>query len=133
VVQHGDVLGHPDRVRRGQHDPQLADADALGLHREVKVEQHRVVGQLETLDVEMVLGEADRVVAKLVGQADLFGQLAQHPLVEVGAHTGHALLDLGAAANAGQVEDRGFHSCPPLTLAGVAGGGSRGCSRSAPR
>ena len=29
---HGDVLGHADRVRRRQHDPELADADALGLH-----------------------------------------------------------------------------------------------------
>ena len=57
VVEHGDVLGDPDRVRRRQHDAELADADALGLHGDVEVEQHRVVGDLEALDVEVVLGE----------------------------------------------------------------------------
>ena len=69
VVEHGDVLGDADRVRRRQHDAELADPDALGLHREVEVEQHRIVGDLEALDVEMMLGEADRVVAELVGRA----------------------------------------------------------------
>ena len=49
-----------DRVRRRQHDAELADADALGLHREIEVEQHRIVGNLETLDVEVMLGEAAR-------------------------------------------------------------------------
>ena len=51
-----------------QHDAELADADALGLHREVEVEQHRIVGELEALDVEVMLGEADRIVAELVGE-----------------------------------------------------------------
>ena len=36
---------------------------------------------LETLDMEMVLGEADRVVAEFVGQFDLLGQFPQHALV----------------------------------------------------
>ena len=54
--------------------------------REVEIEQHRVVGELEALDVEVVLGEGDRVVAEVVGQPDLLGQLPQHALVEVGAH-----------------------------------------------
>ena len=59
VVEHRDVFGDADRIVRRQHDSELADADALGLHREIEVEQHRVVGELEALDVEVMLGEAE--------------------------------------------------------------------------
>ena len=64
-----------------QHDTQLTDAQALGLHPDIEVEQHRVVGHLEALGVEVMLGEADRVVAEIVGQARLLGNLAQHLVV----------------------------------------------------
>jgi hypothetical protein len=94
VVEHGDVLGDADRVRGRQHDAELADADALRLHRRPEVEQHRVVRELEPLDVEVVLGEADRVVAEIVGQPDLLGHIAQHPLVEVRPHASEAGFDL---------------------------------------
>ncbi len=40
MVQHRDVLGDADRVGRRQDDAELTDADALGLHREVEIEQH---------------------------------------------------------------------------------------------
>jgi hypothetical protein len=109
LVEHRDVLGDPDRVRGRQHDAELADADALGLHREIEIEQHRVVGQLEAFDVEMMLGEADRVVAERVGQPDLLRQLAEHALIEVGAQSRHALLDLGAAADGRQIEQGCLH------------------------
>jgi hypothetical protein len=98
VVEHGDVLGHADRVGGRQYDAELAHADALGLHGDVEIEQDGVVGDLETLDVEMVLGEGDRVVAQIVGQPALLGHLAQHLLVEVGPHAGHAGLDIRLAA-----------------------------------
>ena len=58
VIEHRDILGDADRVGGRQHDTELTDTDALGLHREVEVQQHRVVGKLKTLDVEMVLGKA---------------------------------------------------------------------------
>ena len=118
MVEHRDVLGDADRVGRRQHDAELADADALGLHREVQIEQHRVVGDLEPLDVEMVFGEADRVVAEVVGQLDL---LRTVPAACAG--TGPAAcpampgLDLGAAADAGQVEQRCLHRYAPLSVA----------------
>jgi len=59
--------------------------------------------------VEVVLGERHRVVAELVAEPDLFAELAQHALVEVRVHARHALLDLGAAGDRRQVEERGFH------------------------
>ena len=104
VVEHRDVLGHPDRVCRRQHDAELADPDAPGLHREVEIEQHRVLGDLESFDMEMMLGEADGVVSEFIGQFDLLGQLPQHALVQLGTHSGHSALDLGAAADAREIE-----------------------------
>lgn len=85
VVEHGDVFGDADRVVSRQHDAELADTDAFRLHADVEVEQHRIVGQLEPLDVEVMLGEADRVVAEVVGQPRLLGQIGEHALVEVAA------------------------------------------------
>ena len=112
VVEHGDVLGDADRVGRRQHDAELADADALGLHGDVEVEQDGVVGDLEALDVEVVLGEGDRVVAEVVGQPALLRHLAQHLLVEVGPHAGHAGLDIRLAAERRQIEQRHLHRFP---------------------
>ena len=54
------------RVGGGQDDAELADANALGLHREVEIEEHRVVRKLEALDVEVMLGKRNRIVAELV-------------------------------------------------------------------
>ena len=71
VIEHGDVFGDADRIAGRQDDAELADADALGLHREVEVEQHRIVGELEALDVEVMLGEAHRIVAELVAEVYL--------------------------------------------------------------
>ena len=104
VVEHRDVLGHPDRVGGGQHDPELPDPDALRLHREIQVEQNRVLRHLEAFDVEMMLGETDRVIAKPIRQNNLLGQFLQHALIEIGAHARHALLDFRAAADTRQVE-----------------------------
>ena len=112
VVEHGDVLGDADRVGRRQHDAELADADALGLHGDVEVEQDGIVRDLEALDVEVVLGEADRVVAEVVGEPALLRQLAQHLLVEVGRAARHAGLDLGLAAERRQIEQRDLHRFP---------------------
>ena len=134
VIEHGDVLGDAERIVGGQHDAELADADALGLHGEVEIEQHRVVGELEAFDVEVMLGEADRVVAELVGRAGLLGELLQHALIEIAAHARHAGFDLGAAADGGQVEQRSFHltspAASPRRQAPGCGSRARGCRRS---
>jgi hypothetical protein len=48
----------------------------------------------------MVLREAHRLVAELIGKFYQLGQVSQHALVQVTPETGHALLDLSAAADA---------------------------------
>jgi hypothetical protein len=83
VVEHRDVLGHPDRVLRRQHDAELTDAQPLGLHADEEIQQDRVVGQLEALDVKVMLGEADRVVEQLVCESGLLAQLLEHAVVEI--------------------------------------------------
>src|SRR5471032_2577484 len=136
VIEHSDVFGDADRIGGRQHDAELPHANALGLHREVEVEQHRIVRELEALDVEVVLGEGNRVVAELVAQFDLLGQLFQHALIELRVHARHALLDLGTAGDRRQVEERRLHcSFPPsyATEGGtVPGLGSMGRSLSRP-
>src|SRR5687768_9786958 len=61
-----DVLCHPDRGLRRQHDAELAYPDAVRLHGDEQVQQHRIVRQLGALHVEVVLGEADRMEPELV-------------------------------------------------------------------
>jgi hypothetical protein len=112
VVEHGDVLGDADGVGGRQHDAELTHLDALRLHGDVEIEQHRIVGDLEALDMEMVLGEAHGLVAEVVGQPALLGYLAQHLLVQVGARARHAGLDVRLAAERRQVEQRNLHNLP---------------------
>ena len=111
-VQHGDVLRHPDRVLGGEHDAELAHPDALGLEPHEQVEEHGVVGDLEALQVEVVFGEADGVVAELVGQLSLLQHLGQHAVVEVAAQPRPPPLDLGPAPDGRQVEERDLHGGP---------------------
>jgi hypothetical protein len=112
VVEHGDVLGDADRVVRGQDDAELPDAEALGLHADEEVEQHGVVRELEALDVEVVLGEAHRVVAEVVGESALLAELGEHATIEIAAQPRHPRLDLRPAADRRQVEERDLHAAP---------------------
>ena len=104
VVEHRDVLGHANRIVGRQHDSELSDAQAPGLHPDIEVEQDRVVGNLEAFGVEVMLGEADRVVAEVVGQAGLRGNFAQHLVVQFAAKPNHPLFDLGFVADRRKIE-----------------------------
>src|SRR5712671_431481 len=57
-----------------------------------------------------MLGEADRVVSEVVGQAGLRGNLAQHLVIEVAAEPDHPLFDLRLVANRRKIKERYFHS-----------------------
>ena len=61
LVEYRDVLGDADRVRGRKNDAELTDPDTFRLHRKVEIEQHRIVGDLETFDMEMMLGKADGI------------------------------------------------------------------------
>jgi hypothetical protein len=62
--------------------------------------------------VEVVLGEADAVIAELVAEPDLLQEFRQHRAVEIAAHAGHAGLDLRAAADGREIEERRFQDWP---------------------
>ena len=109
MVEHRDVLGDANRVMRGQHDAELADADALGLHRQVEVEHDRVGRELETLNVEVVLGEADRVVTERVAGLGERTEVGQHVLVQLGPQPGHPLLNVLARPHRGEEEEGNLH------------------------
>jgi hypothetical protein len=57
----------------------------------------------------MMLGEADRIVVQIVGQPRLLADFGQCPAIEVAAHARHAGFDVGAAADRGEIEQRGLH------------------------
>ena len=75
MVEHRYIFGHADRIVGRQHYTQLTHAQPFGLHPDVQIEQHGVVRNLETLDVKVMLGEADRVVAEDVGEFGLLADL----------------------------------------------------------
>ncbi len=60
--------------------------------------------------MEMMLGEAGPVVAVLVHVLHLLGQIAEHPLVEIGPLAGHAFLDFFFGAERRQIERANFHN-----------------------
>lgn len=110
LVEDGDVLGDAQRVVAGQDQAALADAQVLRLHAEEEVEHDRVGRDFLALDMEVVLGERDAVVAVLVEVAGLLGEMAEHVLVEIGTAAGHALFELCLAADGRQVKDADFHA-----------------------
>ena len=99
VIEHGDVLGHADRILRRQHQPKLAHADPLGLHRQVEVEHDRIRRDLEALNMEMVLGEPDRVVPQRVPGLRKRREVLEHVLIQLRTIPGHPGLNVLASAD----------------------------------
>ncbi len=64
-----------------------------------KIEQDGIVRQLETLDVKMMLGETDRIVAEVVSEARLAGDVVQHLIVEMTLQSDAPFFDVGFAAD----------------------------------
>ena len=110
MIEHRDIFRDPNRIIRRQDDPELSDPNPLGLHPDVEIEQHRVIRDLETLGVKMMLGERDRIIAERVGQLGLRGDLAEHLVVQLAAQSNHALFDLGAIPDRRQIKKRDLHS-----------------------
>jgi hypothetical protein len=59
--------------------------------------------------MEMMLGKRDTVIAMLVEVTGLFAQVAQHPLIKIGASARHSRAYLSLVADARQVEHSNFH------------------------
>lgn len=98
----------------GSTSPQLSEFDLLRLHPEIEIEHDGVGRDLLTFDVEVVLGEPDAIVTMGVHVADLFRQLTEHLLIEIGAASCHTFFNVREAADRRQIERTYFHVCSPL-------------------
>ena len=67
-VEHGRLLGDPDRMLPGEDVRHLAEADALRLGRDRRLRQQRVGAELRPFGLEVVLGHEPVVKAEPIGQ-----------------------------------------------------------------
>src|SRR5208282_1253621 len=72
MVEHRDILGKTHGMPEGNDIGRLTDADALRMGGNVGTHQHRVWTDLEALKAEMMLGEPDRIPARLVANGGDF-------------------------------------------------------------
>ena len=81
--------------------------------REVLAEPHPheggLVADLESLDLEMVLGMAEAGVPGFVGEAHVLRDLVEHPAVEPGILAGHARFELRPPADCAIHEEVELH------------------------
>ena len=109
LVENGGVFSHADRVLAGEDQAELSQPDVLGLHAEIQVEHEGIGRNLFAFDMEVVFGKANAIVAVRIEILSLFGQIAQHALVQVCPPTSHTCLQLTLIANRGKIENTEFH------------------------
>jgi hypothetical protein len=81
VVEDGELLRHPQRITRRQHQRQGGELDPLRPCGQVGVEDQRSDRRLVALGVEVVLGGREAVEAGVVGHDAEGAYLLQHGLV----------------------------------------------------
>src|SRR6267142_3292334 len=96
MIEGGRVLGDAERIVRGQHVAKLIDPKARAVLAEEHRHQPRVLPELEPLDLQVMLRNADPRPARRIARARVLADLVQHPLVEHGVLAGHAALELAA-------------------------------------
>ena len=99
MIQSRRVLGHAERVVRGQHVAELIDPEPRAVPAEEHRHEARVLTELESLDLQVVFGDTNARPACRVARARVLADLVQHPLVEHGVLAGHAALQLAAPAD----------------------------------
>src|SRR5579883_371113 len=99
VVHGGDVLGDAQGIVRRRHEAAGDDAQLLAVLAEPHRHQLGIVGDLQTFDLQVMLGVAEAEVAGIVGEAHVLGDLVQHALVELGLAPRHAGLELHPTAD----------------------------------
>ena len=78
VVEHGQLLGHPQRVVSREDQRQRGELDVLRPGRQVGVEDQRRHRRLVALGVEMVLGGREAVETEVVGHDAQRADLVDH-------------------------------------------------------
>ena len=81
VVDHRAALGEPDRVVRGEHEPELPVPQPPRAATEVEVVEPRVRRELKALGVEVVLGVREPPVAEVVQRHREPLEARQHLLI----------------------------------------------------
>ena len=113
LVEHRDVLGHAQRIRRRQHQAELPDANVLGARGDVLIEHHRIVRHRDAFDMQMVLGKRHAVIMVGVEIARLLNEVRQHGLIQLGALPRHAALEGAGRPDHRRVENSDFHLALP--------------------
>ena len=94
TLSRGRVLRDAKRIVRRKHVAELVEPQSRGLHPHVQGEQPRVLGGLEPLDLQVMLGYPDPGVPGLIAEARVGSDLCQHPLEQARILPGHAALEL---------------------------------------
>src|SRR5262245_36585396 len=105
VVERRGVLGHAQGIVGGQDVAELIDAQSRAVLAEEHRHEARVLTELEALDLQVVLRNADARPAGLIARARILRDLVQHSLVEHRVLAGHAPLELMPPAD-GDVHER---------------------------
>jgi hypothetical protein len=73
------------RIVRGQHVAELVDAQTRAVRAEEHRHEARILTELEPLDLQVMLGDADARPAGRIARARILTDLVQHALVEHGS------------------------------------------------
>src|SRR5713101_3321853 len=111
MVERRDLLGHPHRIMCRHHVADRVRLEPLRMEPDKEARHTRMVGLLETLNLQMMLVVAISGVAEFVGTLNVGFHLVEIPLKQFAALTGHSLLDLVATADCAGLYEVKFHVC----------------------
>ena len=99
MIERGRVLGHAERIVRGQHVAELVDPETRPVLAEEHRHEPRILTELEPFDLQVMLGDADALPARRIARARVLADLVQHALVEHRVLAGHPALQLAPPAD----------------------------------
>src|SRR5229473_1585168 len=105
------LLGHPYRIMCRHHVADRVRLEPLRMESDNEARHPRMVGLLETLDLQMMLVVAVSRVAEFVGTLNVGFHLVEIALKKFAALTRHPLLDLMATADCARLYKVKFHVC----------------------
>ncbi|MNQ98986.1 hypothetical protein D3C85_1147060 [compost metagenome] len=109
VVKGGNFFGNAHRVMRRQGVTHDTGLHPLGMQAHIETEHPRVVVDLETFDLQVMLRLAIACIAKTVSQAHVIAHLGQKTLVQLWALAGHTGFQLMATTDHAGLHQVEFH------------------------
>src|SRR6266849_7749646 len=111
MVEGRDLLGHPHRIMRRHHVADRVRLEPLRMEPDKEARHPRMVGLLETFDLQVMFIVAVSRVAEFVGALNVSFHLVEIALKKFAALTRHPLLDLVATADCARLYKVKFHVC----------------------